>query len=65
MAIIARAALAAAAIAFVSSAALAQDATKVDPKHYKVITKTRRCGCYAFTTDPMRQASVIRTLIRS
>lgn len=40
MAINARAALAAAAIAFLaSSAALAQDATKVDPKHYKVITE--------------------------
>ena len=39
MVIIARAALAAAAIAFVSSAALAQDATKVDPKHYKVISE--------------------------
>ena len=39
MVIIARAALAAAAIAFVSSAALAQDATKVDPKHYKIITE--------------------------
>ncbi len=39
MVIVARAALAAAAIAFVSSAALAQDATKVDPKHYKVITE--------------------------
>jgi quercetin dioxygenase-like cupin family protein len=39
MVIIARAALAAAAMAFVSSAALAQDATKVDPKHYKVITE--------------------------
>lgn len=38
MAIIARAALAAAAIAFGSGAALAQDAVKVDPKHYKVIT---------------------------
>ena len=39
MPIIARAALAAVAIAFVSNAALAQDATKVDPKHYKVITE--------------------------
>jgi quercetin dioxygenase-like cupin family protein len=39
MVIIARAALAAASIAFVSSVALAQDATKVDPKHYKVITE--------------------------
>src|ERR1700761_5493538 len=39
MVVIARTALAAAAIGFVSSAALAQDATKVDPKHYKVITE--------------------------
>lgn len=37
MALIARAALAAATIAFASSAALAQDAVKVDPKHYKVL----------------------------
>ena len=42
MPIIARAALAAVAIAFVSNAALAQDATKVDPKHYKVITDNAR-----------------------
>ena len=39
MVIIARAALVAAGIAFASSAALAQDATKVDPKHYRVITE--------------------------
>ena len=39
MAIIARAACAAALLSFVSSAALAQDAVKVDPKHYKVITE--------------------------
>ena len=37
MAIIARAALAAATIAFVSGNALAQDAAKVDPKHYTVL----------------------------
>ncbi|MBA3897713.1 MAG: hypothetical protein H0X36_11410 [Sphingomonadaceae bacterium] len=37
MTIIARAALAAAVVAFASSAALAQDAVKVDPKHYKVL----------------------------
>jgi len=37
MAIIARAALAAAAVTFMSGAAFAQDAAKVDPKHYKVI----------------------------
>jgi quercetin dioxygenase-like cupin family protein len=37
MAMIARAALAAASVAFVSSAALAQDAVKVDPKHYTVL----------------------------
>jgi quercetin dioxygenase-like cupin family protein len=42
MAIIARAALATAAIAFGSCAALAQDAVKVDPKHYKVITDNAR-----------------------
>jgi quercetin dioxygenase-like cupin family protein len=39
MTIIARTALAAAAVGFVSSAALAQDAAKVDPRHYKVITE--------------------------
>ena len=39
MAMIARAACAAALLAFVSGAALAQDAVKVDPKHYKVITE--------------------------
>ena len=39
MAIIARAACAASLLAFVSGAALAQDAVKVDPKHYKVITE--------------------------
>src|SRR3954453_5390652 len=37
MAIIARAALAAAVFAFASGSAFAQDAAKVDPKHYKVI----------------------------
>jgi len=37
MALIARAALAAAVVAFASTTALAQDATKVDPKHYKVL----------------------------
>jgi len=37
MVIISRAALAAAAVAFVSSAALAQDVVKADPKHYKVL----------------------------
>ena len=37
MVIVIRAALAAAALAFVSSAALAQDAAKVDPKHYTVL----------------------------
>lgn len=37
MATIARAACAAALLAFASTAALAQDAVKVDPKHYKVI----------------------------
>lgn len=37
MTIVVRAALAAAALAFVSSAALAQDAAKVDPKHYTVL----------------------------
>ena len=37
MAIIARAALAAAIAAFGSSAVLAQDAVKVDPKHYTVL----------------------------
>ena len=37
MTTIAHAALAAAAVAFASSAALAQDAVKVDPKHYKVL----------------------------
>jgi quercetin dioxygenase-like cupin family protein len=37
MAIIRRAALAAALLVFASSAALAQDAVKVDPKHYKVV----------------------------
>ena len=39
MAMIARAAGAAALLAFVSGAALAQDAVKVDPKHYTVITE--------------------------
>ena len=39
MAIIARTACAAAVLAFVSGAAVAQDAVKVDPKHYKVITE--------------------------
>ena len=39
MPIIARAACAAALLGFVSSAALAQDAVKVDPKHYKVVTE--------------------------
>lgn len=39
MAMIARAAYAAALLAFASAAALAQDAVKVDPKHYKVITE--------------------------
>jgi quercetin dioxygenase-like cupin family protein len=39
MAMIARAACAAALLAFVSTAALAQDAVKVDPKHYKVVTE--------------------------
>ena len=37
MTIIARATLVAVVIAFGSSAALAQDAAKVDPKHYKVL----------------------------
>ena len=37
MDIVARAALAAALAAFTSSAALAQDAVKVDPKHYSVL----------------------------
>ncbi len=37
MAIIVRAALAVAAIAFASSATLAQDAVKADPKHYTVL----------------------------
>jgi quercetin dioxygenase-like cupin family protein len=37
MTIIARAALAAALVAFASGAAFAQDAVKVDPKHYKVL----------------------------
>jgi len=37
MALIARAALAAAVVAFASTSALAQDAAKVDPKHYKVL----------------------------
>lgn len=37
MAIIARAALAAGLVTFASSTALAQDAVKVDPKHYKVL----------------------------
>jgi quercetin dioxygenase-like cupin family protein len=37
MIIIARAAIAAAVAAFVSSAAFAQDAVKVDPKHFKVL----------------------------
>ena len=37
MMIIARAACAAALLAFTSGAALAQDAVKVDPKHYKVL----------------------------
>ena len=37
MAIIVRAALVAATIAFASNAALAQDAVKADPKHYKVL----------------------------
>ncbi|MFD1611091.1 cupin domain-containing protein [Sphingomonas tabacisoli] len=37
MTAIARAALAAAIVAFASAAALAQDAAKVDPKHYKVL----------------------------
>jgi beta-alanine degradation protein BauB len=36
---IARAACAAALLAFTSGAALAQDAVKADPKHYKVITE--------------------------
>lgn len=39
MPIIARAACAATLLAFMSSAALAQDAVKVDPKHYKVVTE--------------------------
>ena len=39
MAIIARAVCAAGVLAFVSSAALAQDAVKVDPKHYRVVTE--------------------------
>ena len=39
MTIIARAALAAAVVAFASGTALSQDAVKVDPKHYKVITE--------------------------
>ena len=37
MAFIARAALAAAVVAFASGAAFAQDPVKVDPKHYKVV----------------------------
>jgi len=37
MTIIARAACAAALLAFTSGAALAQDAVKVDPKHYRVL----------------------------
>ena len=37
MTIIARAALAAAAIAFASGTSFAQDPVKVDPKHYKVV----------------------------
>ena len=37
MTIIARAALAAGLLTFASSTALAQDAVKVDPKHYKVL----------------------------
>lgn len=37
MTIVARAALAAAVVVFASNAALAQDAVKVDPKHYKVL----------------------------
>jgi quercetin dioxygenase-like cupin family protein len=39
MIMIARAACAAALIGFTSGAALAQDAVKVDPKHYRVITE--------------------------
>lgn len=37
MTIVIRAALAAAVVAFASSAVLAQDAVKVDPKHYTVL----------------------------
>jgi len=43
MAFIARAALAAAAaLAFVSGTALAQDAARVDPKHYKVVFENKQ-----------------------
>jgi quercetin dioxygenase-like cupin family protein len=39
MTIVARAALAAAVVALTSGSALAQDAVKVDPKHYKVLVE--------------------------
>jgi quercetin dioxygenase-like cupin family protein len=39
MTTIIRIALAAAGLALVSSAALAQDATRVDPKHYKIVSE--------------------------
>ena len=39
MVVIARAAFAVALLGFVSSAALGQDAVKVDPKHYRVVTE--------------------------
>ena len=34
--------------------AYAQDAVKVDPKHYKVELETIRCACFASTTGPAR-----------
>lgn len=42
MKIVVRAALAAGVLAFASGAAFAQDAVKVDPKHYKVVTENAR-----------------------
>jgi len=60
VAFIARAALAAAVVAFVSGTALAQDAAKVDPKHYKVVFENNQVRVLRIHYGP-RETSVMHS----
>ena len=60
MALIARAALAAAFVAFAAGAAFAQDATKVDPKHYKVVFENKQVRVLRIHYGP-RESSVMHS----